>query len=121
MNCARTRFVVAFCLLSCPVSGTLASGGEEYTNSLGMTMIHIDPGTFVMGSNLSRDHWDERPAHNVTISQAFQVSRTEVTIDQFRQFRPDFQPTPGFVLDVLGNKLVLIECSLHGPPVVFVV
>ena len=49
-----------------------------------------------MGSEISRDLWNEQPVHEVTISKPFLVTETEVTIDQFRLFRKEFQGTAGF-------------------------
>jgi len=40
--------------------------------------------------------WDETPRHKVTITRAFRISQEEVSINQFRQFRPDYQPTAQF-------------------------
>jgi hypothetical protein len=60
-------------------------------------MVRVEPGTFVMGADgPTRDHWDEAPAHEVEISRASLISRPEVTVEQFRAFRPDFRTTPGF-------------------------
>ncbi len=61
----------------------------------GLKMIPIEAGSFTMGSTTMDDNWDERPAHKVTIRQPFLMSETEVTLDQFRQFRPAFVGTPG--------------------------
>jgi hypothetical protein len=66
------------------------------TNSIGMKLVLIEPGSFRMGSSLSRDTWEEQPVHDVTLSDPFLISETEVTIDQFRQFEPDFVGTPSF-------------------------
>jgi hypothetical protein len=35
--------------------------------------------------------YDEVPVHNVTITQPLLIGQTEVTIEQFRQFRPDYK------------------------------
>ncbi|TDU81903.1 formylglycine-generating enzyme required for sulfatase activity [Prosthecobacter fusiformis] len=73
------------------------------TNSIGMQFVSIDSGTFVMGQDgPETDHQmmkhpekfddadaDEKPAHRVTISQPFQMSVMEVTLGQYRQFKPD--------------------------------
>ncbi len=61
------------------------------TNSIGIKMIPIAPGTFQMGSNnpLPED-WDEEPAHKVTITAPFYISETEVTIGQYQTFRAGF-------------------------------
>jgi hypothetical protein len=48
-----------------------------------------------MGSTATDDNWNERPAHQVTISLGFLMSETEVTLAQFQQFRPDFEGAPG--------------------------
>jgi len=61
--------------------------GDTFTNSIGMTFVEIPAGTFTMGSN-DGDH-DERPVHEVTISQAFYMSETEVTNAQYEQFDPN--------------------------------
>jgi len=40
---------------------------------------------------MGEDHggdWDERPAHHVTIARPFKISTVEITLEQFRQFRP---------------------------------
>jgi len=76
------------------VVGVLAGGGraaDSYENSLGMKMIRIEPGQFLMGQlgDEKQCDWDEQPVHKVTISKAFYISQTEVTIEQYRRFRPD--------------------------------
>ena len=67
-------------------------------NSLGMEMIKIEPGTFVMGDQNDQGSWDEKPAHMVAITQPFHISQTEITITQYQQFRPDYkvaiEPSP---------------------------
>jgi formylglycine-generating enzyme required for sulfatase activity len=68
-----------------------AASAEVFTNSVGMKMIRIEFGTFEMGNpNAKADSWDERPVHKVTISQPFYISETEVTIEQFQEFRRDY-------------------------------
>ena len=79
-----------------------AMAANKYTNSLGMQMLPIEPGTFTMGSNRSRDYWDEKPMHKVTISQAFFMSETEVTAEQFRWFQADFKGTEKYQPDAAG-------------------
>ncbi len=59
------------------------------TNSIGMVMILVQTGNFLMGSNVSPAKWDEQPIHKVEITQPFYISETEVTIDQFSQFRAE--------------------------------
>ncbi|HUT29340.1 MAG TPA: SUMF1/EgtB/PvdO family nonheme iron enzyme [Sedimentisphaerales bacterium] len=42
---------------------------------------------------IGSDIYNEAPRHEVTITQPFYISQTEVTIDQFRKFRPGY---PGY-------------------------
>ncbi len=80
-------------------------------NSIGMPLVRIAPGSFQMGvdstplapaltkgpSGVIYDRpsnagdYDETPVHRVTITQPFWIGATEVTIEQFRQFRPEFR------------------------------
>ena len=83
-------FLMAVMCLSCDTLGQ--EGTHSFANTLGMNMIRIEPGSFVMGSDSTRDYWDEGPSHRVTISHPFFMSETEVTVSQYRQFRPDFVP-----------------------------
>lgn len=88
---------------------TLASA-EPFTNSIGMTLVRVEAGTFVMGQDgppledylrqkrfgemhkdLNRIDFDEKPAHRVTLTQPFYIGVTEVTVAQFRQFEPNFK------------------------------
>ncbi|MBK8094185.1 MAG: SUMF1/EgtB/PvdO family nonheme iron enzyme [Verrucomicrobiaceae bacterium] len=75
---------------------------EPISNSIGMRLVPVSPGSFTMGQdgpasdyNVKKHaakfddaDWDERPAHRVVITQAFQISATEVTVGQYRQFDP---------------------------------
>jgi formylglycine-generating enzyme required for sulfatase activity len=75
---------------------------EPIINSIGMKLVPISPGSFIMGQdgpaadyNVKKHaakfddaDWDEKPAHRVTIVQAFHMSVTEVTQAQYRQFKP---------------------------------
>ena len=89
-------------LLALAISSSLSA--QQVTNSIGMKLVEIHPGSFTMGQdgpaadyNVKKHaaqfddaDWDEKPAHRVTISQGFQMASTEVTLEQFRQFRPEF-------------------------------
>jgi len=71
---------------------------DVWTNSLGMKFQRIPAGTFLMGSNetkeeleaagfvVSHDISDEGPQHRVTISQEFHMGIHEVTRGQFAAF-----------------------------------
>ncbi len=83
-------------------------------NSIGMTLVTVPAGSFEMGADsvplpqelikgpsgviydrTSADgDYDETPVHRVTISHPFAMSATEVTIEQFQKFRPEFKGDP---------------------------
>ena len=63
------------------------TGAEFTTNSLGIELAPIPAGLFTMGEDWNGD-WDERPAHRVKISNSFRISTTEITLEQFRHYRP---------------------------------
>jgi formylglycine-generating enzyme required for sulfatase activity len=67
------------------------------TNSLGMELVYVESGEFMMGSASREelvdrygggafDHGGEEPIHLVQISEGFWIGRTEVTRGQFRRF-----------------------------------
>jgi len=59
-----------------------------FTNSIGMKLVLIMPGSFQMGS--SDGYWDEKPVHKVTISKHFYIQEQEVTADQYKLFDPGY-------------------------------
>ena len=74
-----------------------------FTNSLGMRMVPVKPGTFRMGETratprqvfgqadyLTRGDWDEHPTHEVAITQPFLIADQETTVAQFQKFRAGF-------------------------------
>ncbi len=85
-------------------------------------MLGIAPGSFEMGADPSplppallkgangvtydrlaaTGDYDETPVHKVTITQPFAMSVTEVTVEQYRQFRPEFHPNPYYAPYVSG-------------------
>ena len=60
----------------------------ESENSIGMKMVLIPPGEFMMGSPDSDPDADdnEKPLHNVSITKPFRMAAHEVTVGQFRDF-----------------------------------
>ena len=85
------------------------SAAEPVTNSLGMQLMPIAPGTFTMGQDgppledylrqkrfgeiykaTDQIDFDEKPAHAVAITRPFSIGVTEVTVGQYRQFEPGF-------------------------------
>ncbi len=70
------------------------SPAEDWvTNSLGMTLVRIQPGAFLMGS--ADGDWDERPTREVTIRRPFWMGATEVTNVQYERFDPKHKPLRG--------------------------
>jgi len=97
-------------ILSVPSVHSVGYAAEPATNSIGMKLMPIQPGTFTMGQDgppledylgqkrikeiynvKDRNDFDEKPAHTVSITQPFHISVTEVTVAQFRQFDPEFK------------------------------
>ena len=64
------------------VAAWLGAGGPALTNSIGMKLVLIRPGSFDMGSENGQD--DEKPVHKVTITRPFYMGTTEVTQGQWQ-------------------------------------
>ncbi len=71
---------------------------KEITNSLGMKLVRVEPGRFLMGQGqtgpTSREEWqqrdgDEAPTHPIRISRPFYLGMHEVSNAQYEQFDPD--------------------------------
>jgi len=77
-----------------PISTAAQKLEKSFTNSLGMKLVRIDPGTFLMGQAQNGD-WDERPVHEVTITRPYYLSATEVTNAQYEQFDPSHKKLRG--------------------------
>lgn len=108
--------VLAALLAGC---GVLPSAPSRVTNSLGMTLVRIPAGEFVMGSEepverLARDFpgversrlealSDEAPAHRVRITRAFYLGQHEVTVGQFRRFLAASGHVPESIADGTGG------------------
>lgn len=58
------------------------SPGDIMTNSIGMKLVYIPAGEFMMGSNGGGSN--EKPVHKVRISQGFYMGQCEVTQGQYR-------------------------------------
>jgi formylglycine-generating enzyme required for sulfatase activity len=86
--------------LACGVRGTAtaeAPGSTKLINSIGMKLVRIEPGRFIMGAGEAPPHdrkqwelrdWDEAPAHRVKISKPYYLGACEVTNAQYEQFDP---------------------------------
>ncbi len=65
-----------------------AAPPKSLTNTVGMKLLRIEPGSFLMGSPDSDDmaEADEKPQHRVEVTKPFYLGATEVTVGQFRRF-----------------------------------
>jgi formylglycine-generating enzyme required for sulfatase activity len=103
-------FVIRLLVFCLAAAGVLAvargkAGGslpatKEFTNSIGLRLVRIDPGSFRMGTDsavpeklasvafMRQGDFDERPAHIVRITKAFYLGALEVTNRQYEQFDP---------------------------------
>ena len=83
-----SKRVLTVALLPALLAGVHCSGREvgSVTNSIGMKLVRIEAGTFLMGGE--GGDFDERPAHRVTVSKPFLMGVTEVTNEQYEQFDP---------------------------------
>lgn len=64
-------------------TGGGGSGEADYTNSIGMEFVYVAPGSFQMGSNEGAS--DERPVHEVEITQGYYMGKYEVTQGQWQE------------------------------------
>jgi formylglycine-generating enzyme required for sulfatase activity len=64
---------------------------KETTNSIGLRLVRLDAGSFLMGSPDSDPDADsdEKPRHKVTLRQGFSIGKYPVTVGQFRRFAED--------------------------------
>src|SRR5262245_1585737 len=65
-----------------PAKSAEAADERPFTSSLGMTMIRIAPGEFVMGSEAAVE---EKPPHRVRIAKPFFIAAHLLTQAQFRK------------------------------------
>lgn len=91
---------ITFSLSCAPIAHTATlPSSKEYTNSIGMRLVCIEPGSFTMGKDdtplpmeMAGHDWrvqgdfDEHPAHKVTISNSFYMGVYQVTNAQYEQF-----------------------------------
>ena len=78
---------LGFRLAAAPAPATVASvPAKPSTNSIGMQLVSIEPGEFLMGSPESDTEAssDEKPQHRVRITEAFSLGIHEVTQGQYQ-------------------------------------
>jgi formylglycine-generating enzyme required for sulfatase activity len=84
-------------LLATPRGRAAEPSPDAVTNSLGMRMVRIAPGTFLMGSPPGEPlRQDEETPHRVTLTRPFRIAATEVTQRQWLALMPQNRsPQPG--------------------------
>ena len=93
MSISSLRCLAAVVVLAAPAWGESMPSGPSHVNSLGMRLMRIEPGSFLMGSE--EGDFDERPVHKVTISKPFYLAVCEVTNAQYEQFDPEHRKLRG--------------------------
>ncbi len=113
------QIIVLLCLVVFLFTSCSAPKRQEdrksFTNSIGMKMVYIPSGSFIMGAkkdslrlqkftDRSKDvpYWSEGPTHKVTISKGFYMGTQEVTVEQFKQFKAAYEGTGYFEPYVTG-------------------
>ncbi len=93
MKTSRFLTVIAVCCLcltsvmnATPLHAQNTEDRKEVTNSVGMKLVQIPAGTFMMGSPTGeKDRFDDETQHQVTLSKPFSMGRTEVTQGQWKK------------------------------------
>jgi len=111
--------------VSTPSHAPVDSRFETITNSIGMKLVKIPPGEFIMGGNIPAAEMvrmtgekesrftDQFPQHKVKISRPFYMGQTEVTRAQFEQFVVEesfvtFADKVGWSYSVKGGEWVKV-------------
>jgi len=102
------------CLVLPFVSVGIASGqtGRIFTNSVGMHMVRIEAGSFIMGQAKGGDY-DERPVHRVNISTPFYMASKEVTNAQYEMFDKSHRKYRGIRGVSSGDDEAVVYVSWH--------
>jgi len=78
---------VLLCCFAFLASGCTRCSGDsnEITNSIGMSFVFIEPGTFIMGSPSNEPgRWGDETQHQVTLTQSYYMQTTPVTQGQWK-------------------------------------
>ncbi len=111
------RRLLLLCTVISAAAALVAARSDVHhaiANSIGMNLVRVEPGSFLMGADPdplpaallsgkgleakrpSDGDYDETPSHQVTITHAFLMGATEVTIEQFRKFRAAYRGDPEY-------------------------
>ena len=83
MNIKHSPIATTMLLL---VLSTTVHAVDAVTNSIGVDLVLVEAGSFVMGSE--GGDFDEKPLHRVTVTYDFYMAATEVTNAQYELFDP---------------------------------
>lgn len=113
MRCLTRAFLlVAAVSVALRCAGGELPGEKTLTNSLGMRLVRIEPGSFLMGSREGGD-FDERPAHSVRLSGPFYLGVTEVTNAQYEKFDPNHRGLRGKLGQSMEDDEAVVFVSWH--------
>ncbi|MHC4645601.1 MAG: SUMF1/EgtB/PvdO family nonheme iron enzyme [Planctomycetota bacterium] len=107
--------ITSLCVMCCPLISAEMPTTGQYTNSIGMKLVRIKPGSFQMGQLktplpseilpmfrgrgkvdcLTEGDYDEKPVHTVTITKPFYMGTFEVTNFQYELFDPEHKSLRG--------------------------
>lgn len=65
--------------------GSVAHAGKDFRNALGMDMVWVSPGKFLMGDADGKGDPDEKPVREVRLTRGFYFGASEVTQGQWRE------------------------------------
>ncbi len=104
----------------------LKASDPAFTNSLGMPLVRIEPGSFMMGMgstplpkevaprpHLAWGDFDERPAHRVTITRPFYLGAFEVTNRQYESYDGNHRKLRGKLGFSKGDDEAVVFVSWH--------
>lgn len=95
----------------CFVSATSVHAVDAITNSVGMDLVLVQAGSFVMGSE--GGDFDEQPLHEVTITHDFYMAATEVSNAQYELFDPTHKSLRGKNGFSNGDDEAVVFVSWH--------
>lgn len=95
LRCQFAFWVLITLSLLVPAPRNLRAQADGITNSVGMKLVPIPSGTFMMGSPRSEEERDAKELrHEVTITSPFYLGAYEVTQQQWTQVMPDSERNP---------------------------
>jgi formylglycine-generating enzyme required for sulfatase activity len=84
------------------------------TNSVGMPLVLIPPGTFTMGSPITeKGRKKNEIRHRVTLTRGFYMGATEVTNDQYRRFAADHKSGRFMGYNLNGDDQPVVEVTWY--------